>query len=79
MNSSRAVAYSEVHGLLAALPYASEAAGPCIIIQHPKWHTNVYPSSMFVNAPPDIVKDVLTKFSLDNAIENDNNDDDKVK
>lgn len=62
MLSDRAALYSEVHGLLAALPYSSEAAGPCIIIQHPKWHTNVYPASMFCNAPKEIVEKVFNSI-----------------
>lgn len=54
-------AYSEVQSLSLLLGYRTQNAGCCKIILHPKWGSSVYPASMFVKAPIDVVQDVIVR------------------
>lgn len=47
--------YSDAWGAETLLKYDTLSAGCCRIIHHPKWGTNVYPSTVFTNAPVDAI------------------------
>lgn len=43
--------YSEVDGMQMLLRYTLTQVGQCSVLRHPEWGTNVYPASVFTNAP----------------------------
>ena len=53
------VVYPEVDAFETLLHYKSYNAGGCKIISHPVWKTNMYPASLFVRAPLNIIQDAI--------------------
>ncbi|GAX24536.1 hypothetical protein FisN_18Lh089 [Fistulifera solaris] len=54
--------YSEVDGMECCLGYRSYSAGFCKILEHPLWGSAVYPATMFVYAPRDVVQQLLERY-----------------
>ncbi|OZJ04355.1 hypothetical protein BZG36_02368 [Bifiguratus adelaidae] len=54
-----AAPYPDVQGTTALLKYEVQATGCCHVLLHPKWGARVYPTTLFVSAPLDIIKAVL--------------------
>jgi hypothetical protein len=52
--------YSEVQGMELVLRYSSMDAGMCRVLLHPLWGSNVYPASLFTNAPSELVIKLLS-------------------
>jgi hypothetical protein len=55
--------YSEVDGMECCLGYKSYNAGFCKILIHPKWQSAVYPASIFVCAPRQLILQMLQNIS----------------
>lgn len=47
--------YSEVEGFQRLLRYSCEQVGMCKVLVHPVWGANIYPATMFSNAPQHIL------------------------
>lgn len=56
--------YSEVDGMECCLGYKSYNAGFCKILTHPQWGSAVYPATMFVFAPRQLVLDILQEYRV---------------
>lgn len=54
--------FSEVDGMECCLGYRSYSAGFCKILEHPVWGSSVYPATIFVYAPRDVVQQLLETF-----------------
>ncbi|DBA03174.1 TPA: hypothetical protein N0F65_003894 [Lagenidium giganteum] len=51
--------YSEVDGVELLLRYRYLSAGMCKILVHPTWGPAVYPASLFVDAPFEVLDEIL--------------------
>lgn len=47
--------YSEADGFVKLLKYQVIQVGLCKVISHPEWATNIYPATIFTNAPESAV------------------------
>lgn len=56
--------YSEVDGMEVLLNYRSYNAGFCKILTHPKWGSAVYPATIFLNAPFELVVSIVESYKL---------------
>lgn len=52
--------YPDVAGARAILKYNTLTVGPCQMLSHPLWGTWVYPSTLFIEAPDEVVESVLS-------------------
>lgn len=52
--------YPDVHASQRLLMYEFHQTGCCSMLKHPKWGTNVYPSTCFSNAPVEVLVNVLS-------------------
>ncbi len=48
--------YGEVEWCQTLLKYPSEQVGNCRVLRHPQWGTNMYPATLFSNAPRDLLE-----------------------
>ena len=54
--------WSEVHAMQVLRGHRVQQAGECFITVHPRYGARVYPCSMLVTAPRDVVVRVVSKF-----------------
>uniref|UniRef100_A0A7S1U3I4 Methylmalonic aciduria and homocystinuria type D protein n=1 Tax=Phaeomonas parva TaxID=124430 RepID=A0A7S1U3I4_9STRA len=62
MGSPGNTVYSEVEGHTRLLHYRAVNAGPCKVLLHPAWGSEIYPATMFTTAPPEVVAEVLQRI-----------------
>lgn len=46
------VTHNDVESFQSLLKYNSEQVGSCWVLEHPKWRTSCYPSSLFIGVDP---------------------------
>ena len=56
---SGASTYSDVHGAVKCLKYATTDCGGCTILKHPQWKYAVYPATLFTNAPLATIQEAI--------------------
>jgi hypothetical protein len=48
-----------IHEVQLLLRYRTGSAGPCKILQHPVWHSFVYPATLFAVAPVPVLEEIF--------------------
>jgi hypothetical protein len=61
--------YPDVHGSQTLLKYDLSQAGGCAMIRHPRWGTRVYPATLFIRAPFDVIERVVSRDMADFVLE----------